>query len=313
MTTARQAIPKGVPQTDSFEARTVTRTRPAWVPTELFPFTSCWMEAAGARLHYVDEGSGPVLLMVPGSPMWSFMYRYPIQRLRGEFRCIAVDLPGLGLSEAPLFPGRAFAQSADWLQAFVRALELPDFTLVVHATAGPSALEMAMRERDRIRALVISNSFAWPLDQAPVRRFARIVSSSLFGFVNIHLNLLPRLTMRLGRRNGRFSPQEQAAILGPFQKRQAREHLQNYLFGVRAERGMFQALTTRLAIFRQTPTLFLFGAYDNGFKAGFLEQWKRLLPNHRAIVLSESAHFVLEDEPDRYTSELKLWLQECVR
>lgn len=35
--------------------------RPDWVPAELFPFASHFVEVAGARLHYVDEGSGPTL------------------------------------------------------------------------------------------------------------------------------------------------------------------------------------------------------------------------------------------------------------
>lgn len=287
----------------------VMRARPPWVCPELFPFTSRSLDVEGARLHYVDEGRGPALLMIPGSPMWSFTYRYPIEKLRSEFRCIAVDLPGLGLSQAPLCRGKAFARNADWLQAFVRALELRDFTLIVHSTAGPSALEMAVRERERIRALVVSNSFAWPLEQPVMRRFARIVSSPLFGFVNVRFNLLPLLTARVGRRTGRFSPRERAAILGPFENRRAREHLQNYLYGIRAEREMFQGLGARLKVLGQTPALFLYGAHDNGFKAGFPELWKRLLPNSRTVVLAESGHFPLEDEPERYTAELKLWLR----
>ena len=96
--------------------------------------------------------------------MWSFMCRSVIHELRDSLRCVAVDLPGLGLSKAPLFRGQAFSRNADWLEAFVDTLDLRDVTLVLHATAGPSVLEMASRQRERVRALVISNSFAWPLE-----------------------------------------------------------------------------------------------------------------------------------------------------
>ncbi|HZY58873.1 MAG TPA: alpha/beta fold hydrolase [Candidatus Binataceae bacterium] len=311
MTTALQSLPKAVSDAAIPEPDAVVQTRPAWVPTQLFPFTSRWTDVDGAHLHYVDEGAGPALLMVPGSPMWSFMYRRPIVELRGQFRCIAVDLPGLGLSQAPLRKGRAFAHNAGWLQGFVRQRDLRDLILIVHATAGPSALEMAVRERERIRALVISNTFAWPLDTTPLGTFARIVGSWPFAFANVNFNLLPRLTTRIGRRTGRFLPPERAAILGPYRTRRTRQHLQNLVLGLRAERAMFEGLGQRLAVFRQTPALFLFGAHDNGYRAGFLERWKKLLPNHKAVVLSESSHFVLEDEPDRYTDELKLWLKEC--
>jgi acyl-ACP thioesterase len=35
-----------------------------------------------------------------GNPTWSFVYRDVIRSLRDEFRCIAVDYPGFGLSSA---------------------------------------------------------------------------------------------------------------------------------------------------------------------------------------------------------------------
>jgi haloalkane dehalogenase len=314
MTTALQSVPRAVSDAAEIASPAASieiEARPPWVPAKLFPFTSRWTDIDGAHLHYVDEGSGPTLLMVPGSPMWSFMYRHPIAALRGQFRCIAIDLPGLGLAQAPLIKARAFARNAEWLRGFVHRLDLRDFVLIVHATAGPSALEMATRERERIRALVISNSFAWPLETTPLGRFARIVGSWPFAFANINFNLLPRLTARIGRRTGRFSPQERAAILGPYRTRRTRQHLQNLIFGLRAERPMFEELGPRLAVFRRTPSLFLYGGLDNGYQAGFLDRWKQLLPSHKAVVLGESSHFVLEDEPDRYTDELKLWLREC--
>jgi haloalkane dehalogenase len=314
VTTASQFPLNAAVKDKSSGFRQDVQPRPAWISDELFPYTSRWIEVDGALMHYVDEGSGPVLLMVAGTPMWSFMYRHPIQKLRNQFRCIAVDLPGFGLSQAPLFPGKAFKRSADWLQGFVRTLGLTDFTLVVHATAGPSALEMAVREHERVRALVISNSFAWPpADQAPARQMVKIISSSLFRTLNFYFNLLPRLATRVARRNGRLSPQEKAAILGPFENQQARGHLQNFLLGIRVEREMFLTLQIRMAALRQKPALLLYGTHEPGFKAGFFDKWKQLLPNHKAILLSDSGHYALEDQPDRYTSELKLWLEERIQ
>ena len=74
--------------------------RPAWVDDELFPFESRFVDIDGHSVHYVDEGSGPTLLFLHGNPTWSFVYREVIESLRDEFRCIAVDYPGFGLSSA---------------------------------------------------------------------------------------------------------------------------------------------------------------------------------------------------------------------
>jgi pimeloyl-ACP methyl ester carboxylesterase len=67
----------------------------------LYPFESHWFESYAGQMHYVDEGAGPPILFCHGNPTWSFLYRKVITRLRGSFRCIAVDYLGFGLSERP--------------------------------------------------------------------------------------------------------------------------------------------------------------------------------------------------------------------
>jgi hypothetical protein len=42
----------------------VTRPRPAWVPDDLYPFADRYADVAGCVVHYVDEGSGPPLLLL---------------------------------------------------------------------------------------------------------------------------------------------------------------------------------------------------------------------------------------------------------
>lgn len=74
--------------------------RPVWVDDELFPFESRFVAIDGHTVHYVDEGSGPTLLMLHGNPTWSFVYRDVIAALRDEFRCVAIDYPGFGSSSA---------------------------------------------------------------------------------------------------------------------------------------------------------------------------------------------------------------------
>ncbi|MCH7925105.1 MAG: alpha/beta fold hydrolase, partial [Planctomycetes bacterium] len=68
---------------------------------ELYPFESNYLTMNGRRLHYVDEGSGPVLLMLHGNPTWSFYYRELIKGLRDGYRVVALDHMGCGLSDKP--------------------------------------------------------------------------------------------------------------------------------------------------------------------------------------------------------------------
>jgi haloalkane dehalogenase len=54
-------------------------SRPGWVDDELFPFTSRFVDLDGNVVHYLDEGSGPTLLMLHGNPVWSFVFSEAIE------------------------------------------------------------------------------------------------------------------------------------------------------------------------------------------------------------------------------------------
>lgn len=119
-------------------------------PPALYPFPSRWCDVAGHRLHYLDEGPvdtgptqarahGPVLLFLHGNPSWSFLYRDLIRQLRGRRRCVAPDLPGLGLSATPPRPLRP-AEHAAVVAEFLDALGLHDLVLVGHDWGGPIGL-----------------------------------------------------------------------------------------------------------------------------------------------------------------------------
>src|SRR5215831_17580607 len=151
----------------SAKTRSGGYARPTWISRTLFPFASRFVQVEDAQLHYVDEGTGPTLLFLHGSPMWSFMFRHAIGALRAQFRCIAVDMPGLGLSTAPVAPGKEFERNSTYYREFVRQLDLRGVTLIAHATAAPSALRMIISEQRRATGVVITNSFAWSMRAFP--------------------------------------------------------------------------------------------------------------------------------------------------
>jgi haloalkane dehalogenase len=283
--------------------------RPAWLSPTLFPFESRFLSIGGTRFHYVDEGRGRTLLFLHGGPMSSFMWRHPLGVLRERYRCIAVDLPGLGLSRTPLARGRGFAAMADALHGFVRSLGLESFTLIVHATGAPAGLEVAAREPGRVEGLAISNTFAWPIAVDPaMTRMVRIVSSSLFSFLVVHLNLLANIAARGGRRHGRMNAEERAAILGPYDDVETRAHLANLLLGLRTETPFFAALEARLGSLADRPALLVFGEEDSNYKAGALERFAGHFARSEAVVIPKAGHFLTEDAPGAYTSAVEGWL-----
>jgi haloalkane dehalogenase len=69
----------------------VIAVRPGWVNQQLFPFDSHFADVEGARVHYIDEGDGPVFVCLHGNPTWSFLYRHIVRGLTDRFRCIVLD------------------------------------------------------------------------------------------------------------------------------------------------------------------------------------------------------------------------------
>jgi pimeloyl-ACP methyl ester carboxylesterase len=134
--------------------------RPDWVDGALFPFQSRFVDIDGHVVHYVDEGDGPVLLLLHGNPVWSFVYRDVITRLRDRMRCVALDYPGFGLSSAA--DGYSFlpGEHAAVVERFIQTLHLSDITLMVNDWGGPIGLSVAGRHpqwfvqpvRQRVRA-----------------------------------------------------------------------------------------------------------------------------------------------------------------
>src|SRR5919198_2024713 len=129
--------------------------RPTWVPDELFPFESRYADVSGSRVHYIDEGSGPPLLLLHGNPTWSFLYRDVVKALRDRYRCVAVDYPGFGLSSPR--PGYRFtpAEHADVIEQLVVRLDLRDATMMVQDWGGPIGFAVATRHPERFAAFVI--------------------------------------------------------------------------------------------------------------------------------------------------------------
>src|SRR4051794_17186447 len=97
-----------------------------------YPFTSRYIALSSGLMHYVDEGDGEPLILVHGTPSWSFEYRSQIVHLRDKFRCIAPDHLGFGLSYRPDDASElTVAAHRLHFREFIDRLGLEKFSLVV--------------------------------------------------------------------------------------------------------------------------------------------------------------------------------------
>ncbi|MGM0578489.1 MAG: alpha/beta fold hydrolase [Myxococcota bacterium] len=174
---------------------------PSWIEPHM-PFRRRLETVDGHRVHMVDEGEGPVVLLVHGNPTWSFLWRKVIARLQGRgVRCLAPDLLGFGLSHKPRRVGfHTLTRHADVVAGLVEqvAPDLP-VTVVGQDWGGPIAAAAAVRLEGRVRAAVFGNTALLqpkrPLRTATFHRLARapVVSDLLFRGLGFPLQVLDRV------------------------------------------------------------------------------------------------------------------------
>ena len=126
-----------------------------------YPFEPHYVDIAGLRMHYVDEGSAdakPVLLL-HGEPSWSYLYRHMIPPLANAgMRVIAPDLIGFGRSDKPCKKDDyTYAAHVDWMRQFVESLDLNDITLFCQDWGSLIGLRVAAENEHRFSRIALGN------------------------------------------------------------------------------------------------------------------------------------------------------------
>lgn len=273
----------------------------------LYPFKSNWMELSnGSHVHYVDEGKGPVLLLLHGNPSWSFLYRNIIKRLSGQFRCIAPDLPGFGLSEAPDGFGFTPREQAQTMVEFIDQLDLKGVGVMVQDWGGPTGFFLAQSRPDRIDRLIIGNTFCWPLTKIGVRGFSAVMGGPL-GRASANLfNGVVRFFFTRGVVN-KLPPDVWNMYFAPFRNPKMRHPTHIFPKQLVASKKFLKELEDGLPAIKDKPALILWGDSDFAFKEDERDRFRTFFPNHRDVDLAGAGHFIQEDAPDLISETIADW------
>jgi len=283
-------------------------TEPFDIPQKLFDVQHRFVDLDGARIHYVDEGGGDHLLLLHGNPSWSFLYRKIIAARKRDFRCIALDFPGYGLSDAG--PGYRFTprEHSDVLERFVDRLRLKDLTIMVQDWGGPIGLGFAGRRPELVSRVIIGNTFAWPLDaERRLRVFSWIMGGPIGRVLTYGFNFVPRAFFARG-----FAQKLPADVfdmyLAPWRKRSRR------VAAVIAPRQLIKAspylreVEANLPRLADRPALIVWGLKDLAFRGAERQRFEQLFPNHTTVLFDQASHFLQEDVGDQIAGSIEdLW------
>jgi pimeloyl-ACP methyl ester carboxylesterase len=238
--------------------------------------------------------------------MWSYIWRDVIRDLRTDFRCIALDFPGSGLSEQHARYEVGISAHAEVLDQFVRLLRLDKLTLVLHDLGGPIGLTFASRQPARIRALVIAQSFGWWPRQRLLQTMIGLMGGPAMRALNVRTNLIPRLTATsfgVGRHLDRHA---RRAFLGPTQDRRGRLAFHDLMRDARNSRPVLEAIEESLrGPLADRPLLTIFGEHNDPLQ--FQQDWRRLFPHARQVVIPRGNHFPMNDDPAMFAASIRNW------
>jgi pimeloyl-ACP methyl ester carboxylesterase len=276
---------------------------------ENYPFTSHFHDLNGLKLHYIDEGKGPVIVMIHGNPTWSFYYRNLIHKLKKNYRVVAIDHIGCGLSDKPQKYDYTLSQHIDNVLSVIGALNIDRFSLVLHDWGGAIGMGVAGRSPDKVDKIVVMNTAAFRSSRIPFRiRLCRIpllgeVLVRLFnGFAWPATFMAVRNTMNDKVKNGYLAPynswKNRIATHRFVLDIPLSEDHPSYHTLVEVEAGLDEI--KKLGV----PLLIVWGGKDFCFNDSFYNEWKERFPDAESTYYADAGHYVLEDKKDEVNERI---------
>ena len=281
-----------------------------------FPFAPHYHSIDGVDMHFVDEGSGEPVVMVHGDPTWGYLYRNFIPVLSQRRRCVVPDQMGMGKSANPQERSLyRLQQHRANLETLLLHLDLHDITLVLHDWGGPVGLGVATRHPERIKRLVLMNTWAFaPWPGGPFPRLLELIRSergeafvlqkngylepALRG-TTYHSEQLTKIVME-AYRAPYPTPESRLALLCWSRDIPVQETDVSYAEMKQIEQGLSQ--------FSRIPILLVWGMKDPVLSASVLHRWQQLYPHATTHELEDASHFLQEDAPERIVQWIEAFL-----
>ena len=282
-----------------------------WLNQAEYPFKQHTFEVDGMEMNYIDEGKGSPIVMVHGTPSWSFLYRNLVKELMANHRCIAPDNLGFGLSEKRENEDYRPETQARRLEEFIESLNLTDITLVVHDFGGPIGLNYAIKHPEKVSRLVISNTWMWSLaDNSQVKRASGFFAKPLGKWLYTKTNFSAGFLFKQGfNRKSRLTKFVHSHYKNPFSNAVERYSTWVYAKELLASADWYNELWEQREKISHIPTLLLWGMKDKFFGPEVLTKWEGVFEENRAFKLRKSGHFIQEENNEEYNDAIQGFLR----
>ncbi|MDZ4761157.1 MAG: alpha/beta hydrolase [Alphaproteobacteria bacterium] len=265
----------------------------------------------GLRVHYTDEGnpSGPILVLVHGFAASVHAWRPWIERLREDYRLIALDLPGHGLTEAPKGYVASTAGNVALVDGLATRLGLERFALAGNSMGGGVAWNYALEHPSRLRGLILVNAAGWPGEaddgEGPPLVFG-LLSNPVGRAILKSFN--PRVFAGGGLRSAYLDESlVDVALIDRYAELALAPGHRDVLLMARNRPASPVTPDTFKAI--ATPTLVMAGGQDKIIPVDQQRSLAAAIPGAQLVEYADGGHVPMEQLPDKSAHDLRAFLE----
>lgn len=274
-----------------------------------YAFEPHYVEQDGLRLHYLDEGAGPPVLLLHGEPTWSYLYRKVLPPVAEVARVVAPDYLGFGRSDKPTDPDwYSYDRHAASIRSLVETLDLRRLTIVVQDWGGPIGMRIAAEAPDRVDRLVVLNTAIGAGRMPEVwLRFRELMR-------HVGTDIQPSRLVEISCARG-VAEDVLAAYDAPYPDAASKAGVVAFPEHVPAEPDHPNApalMRVRDAMAQwEKPALVLFGDSDPIFPPAAAERMAELIPGAGpAELVADAGHMVQEDAGEEVGERIARFLRE---
>lgn len=263
---------------------------------------SKWINVSELKVHYRDEGNGPVLLLLHGTFSSLHTYNAWNEILKKKFRVIRLDLPGFGLTGPSPNNNYSISQFTTFLENFTNLLGIKDFYLVGNSLGGWLSWEFAVLNPEKVKKLVLIDSAGYINDHNYPLPFV-IAQTPVLRNV---FNFIPKAVVR------RFVRQvyhDQSKVTSDIVDRyydmihrdgnkEAFVHIAN---------SNYKQNTHNLSLLTM-PVLILWGGQDKWLNVEHAYKFQRDIPNNDLIIYDNVGHLPMEECPEKTAIDVQDFL-----
>lgn len=269
---------------------------------KLYPFRSHYLRLRdGKKMHYIDEGAGETVLFLHGHPNWSFFFRNLILLMRNDFKCIAPDNIGYGLSDKPWRYNYNIQQHIDNGISFAENMHFKKFHIVAQDFGAIIALAMAERWPERISSLSFLNSYSFMLPRIPMLLtfFKLPLVVSIFSRM---CNFFLRASIHFGT-IGVLPDNVRHGYLWPFKKILSRGCIADGIVDIpwlpnHPSLPLLEQIEEKAFILNNKKIKFFWADNDFLYNFDVLQRWAKVLPNAKYKIYQMAGHYLLDESQE---------------